>query len=68
MTIHTRSKTLENPTDSLEALKGTVKELLEKFFQQTESKARRIGVRISNLAKEQKNQRQLTSFIEPIKD
>ena len=68
MTIHTRSKTLENPTDSLEALKETVKELLEKFFQQTESEARRIGVRISNVAKEQKNQRQLTSFIELTKD
>jgi len=63
MSIHTRSKTLENPTDSLEALRGTVKELLEKFLGQTEFEARRIGVKISNFAKEQKNQRQLTSFI-----
>jgi DNA polymerase IV (DinB-like DNA polymerase) len=67
MTIQTRSKTLENPTDSLEVLKEAVKELLEKFLNQTESKARRIGVKISNFTKEQKNQRQLTSFIEPTK-
>ncbi|MGD0979831.1 MAG: DNA polymerase IV [Candidatus Bathyarchaeia archaeon] len=68
MSIHTRSKTLETPTDSLEALKGTVKELLEKFLDQTGSEARRIGVKISNFAKEQKNQTQLTSFIKKSKD
>jgi DNA polymerase IV (DinB-like DNA polymerase) len=68
MSIHTRSKTLENPTASLEALKGTVKELLEKFFEQTDLEARRIGVKISNFAKEQKNQRQLTSFIKEGED
>ena len=62
MSIHTRSKTLENPTYSLKALKETVKELLEKFLDQTEFEARRIGVKISNFAKEQKNQTQLTSF------
>jgi DNA polymerase IV (DinB-like DNA polymerase) len=63
MSIHTRSKTLENPTNSLEAIKETVKELLEKFFDQNEFLARRVGVRISNFAKEQKNQSQLTSFM-----
>jgi DNA polymerase IV (DinB-like DNA polymerase) len=68
MGIHTRSETLENPTDSLETMKGTVKELLERFFSQEESKARRVGVKISNFFKEQKNQRQLTSFIENTKD
>jgi len=68
MGIHTRSETLENPTDSLETMKGTVKELLERFFSQEESKARRVGVKISNFFKEQKNQRQFTSFIENTKD
>jgi len=67
MAIHTRSKTLENSTNSLDTMKATVKELLEKFFDQTESEARRIGVKISNFAREQKNQRQLTSFIEQSK-
>lgn len=68
MGIHTRSETLENPTDSLETMKGMVKELLERFFSQEESKARRVGVKISNFFKEQKNQRQFTSFIENTKD
>ena len=68
MTIHTRSKTLETPTNSLEVLKGTVKELLEKFFEQNDWKARRVGVKISNFAKEQKSQKQLTSFIEQPKN
>ncbi len=68
MSIHSRSKTLESPTNSLEAMKGTVRELLEKFFDQNESEARRIGVRISNFAREQKSQRQLTSFMEQTKD
>jgi DNA polymerase IV (DinB-like DNA polymerase) len=67
MAVHTRSKTLENSTNSLDTMKATVKELLEKFFDQTESEARRIGVKISNFAREQKNQRQLTSFIEQSK-
>jgi DNA polymerase IV (DinB-like DNA polymerase) len=68
MTIHTRSKTLETPTNSLEVLKGTVKELLEKFFEQNDWEARRVGVKISNFAKEQKSQKQLTSFIEQPKN
>jgi DNA polymerase IV (DinB-like DNA polymerase) len=68
MSIHTRSKTLESPTNSLEAMKGTVGELLEKFFDINESEARRIGVRISNFAREQKSQRQITSFMEQTRD
>ena len=68
MSIHTRSRTLENPTDNLEILKETVKELLEKFLDETEFEARRIGVKIANLAKEQNNQKQLTSFIKRNKD
>jgi len=68
MSIHTRSKTLENPTDNLEVFKETVKELLERFFDQTEVRARRVGVKIANFGKQQKSQKQLTSFIEENKD
>ncbi len=67
MSIHTRSKTLENPTNDLETMKSTVKELFEKFLNETELGARRVGVRISNLAREPKDQKQLTSFMEPTK-
>jgi DNA polymerase IV (DinB-like DNA polymerase) len=67
MSIHTRSKTLENPTNDLETMKSSVKELFEKFLNETELEARRAGVRISNLVREQKSQKQLTSFMEPSK-
>lgn len=67
MSIHTRSKTLENPTNDLEIMKSCVKELFEKFLNETELEARRAGVRISNLVREQKSQKQLTSFIDPFK-
>ncbi len=65
---HTRSKTLESPTDSLEVLKKNTKKLFEKLFTETEDEARRVGVRVSNLSKEQKGQKQLTSFIQKRSD
>jgi DNA polymerase IV (DinB-like DNA polymerase) len=64
MRTHTRSKTFENPTSSLQNMKVAAKELLEKFLEQNESKARRVGVRIANLVREQKSQKRLTSFME----
>jgi DNA polymerase IV (DinB-like DNA polymerase) len=67
MSIHTRSKTLENLTNDLETMKKIVKVLLEKFLEENELEARRVGVKISNLVREQKNQKQLTSFIQPDK-
>lgn len=63
LSTHTRSKTLENPTDSLEVLDKSAKELFEKFFNETEGEARRVGVKVSNLSRERTNQKQLTSFI-----
>jgi hypothetical protein len=46
-------------------MKSTVRELLERFLNETELKARRVGVKISNLYREEKRQKQLTSFMEP---
>jgi len=68
LSTHTRSKTLENPTNSLEVLNRSAKELLEKFFNETEGESRRVGVKVSNLSKEQTNQKQLTSFIQKSSD
>jgi nucleotidyltransferase/DNA polymerase involved in DNA repair len=68
LSTHTRSRTLENPTNSLEVLKKNIRELFEKFFVETEGEARRVGVRVSNLSKEQKSQKQLTSFIQESSD
>jgi DNA polymerase IV (archaeal DinB-like DNA polymerase) len=64
MSIHTRSKTLENPTNDPEIMKKVVRELFEKLLGETELEARRVGVRVSNFAKELKSQKQLTSFFD----
>jgi len=63
MSIRSRSKTLENPTNKLEALKKTVQELFEKFLNETELEARRVGVKISNFVKQQEKQKQITNFV-----
>jgi nucleotidyltransferase/DNA polymerase involved in DNA repair len=67
MSIHMRSKTFENLTSDLETMKRTVRELLGKFLEENELGARRVGVKISNLVREQKSQKELTSFIQPDK-
>lgn len=62
LSVHTRSKTMENPTKDLEVLKKTVKELFAKFLNESDAEARRVGVKVSNLAKEEKKQKQLTNY------
>jgi len=63
MSIRSRSRTLENPTNESETLERTVKELLEKFLKESEIEIRRVGVKVSNFVKEQRKQKQLTGFI-----
>jgi len=41
MSIHSRSKTFEGPINELEFLKKTVKELFEKFLNESELEARK---------------------------
>jgi DNA polymerase IV (DinB-like DNA polymerase) len=60
--LHSRSKTIENPTKDLKVLKETVWELFAKFLKESDVVARRVGVKISNLTKEEEKQKQLTSF------
>lgn len=62
LSVHSRSKTFENPTNSLEAFKNTVKELYEKFLAESEVEARRVGVKVSSLSKNEEVQKQLTNF------
>jgi len=68
ISVRSRSKTLENPTNELEVLKKTAKELFEKFLKEVELEARRVGVKVSNFVKQQKRQKQITNFIEPPKN
>lgn len=65
MSVYNRSRTLESPTDSLEVLKSTVKELFERFLDQSELEVRRVGVRISGFMRTQKSQKSLTEFLQP---
>jgi DNA polymerase IV (DinB-like DNA polymerase) len=63
LSIHSRSKTFENPTDDLETLKKTVRELFEKFLQESDLEARRVGVKVSGFVRKQDKQKQLTTFL-----
>jgi len=63
MSVRSRSRTFENPTNELEVFKKIVKELFEKFLNESELEARRVGVKVSNFVKEQERQKQITNFI-----
>lgn len=60
--VHSRSNTFENSTSSLEILKDEVKELFKKFFEESDVKARRVGVTVSSLSRKENQQKQITSF------
>jgi DNA polymerase IV (DinB-like DNA polymerase) len=64
MGVRSRSKTFENSANELETLKRTAGELFEKLLNESELKFRRVGIKVSNFAKEQKAQKQITSFFE----
>ena len=64
MKVHTRSRTFENPSNSLELIKKTVAKLFAKFQSDTQLETRRVGVKVSNFVGMGKSQRQITSFIE----
>jgi DNA polymerase IV (DinB-like DNA polymerase) len=63
MSVHSRSKTFERPTDDSVTLKKTVKELFENFLQGADLEVRRVGVKVSIFVKKQDKQRQLTAFL-----
>jgi len=62
LSIHSRSRTLETPTNKLDAVKETARELFERFLKESELEVRRVGVKVSNLV-EQETQRQITDFV-----
>ena len=64
LTIRSRSQTLENQTSDMEILRETVQELFEKFLDESELEIRRVGVKIAHLAKEETEQKQLTSYFQ----
>jgi len=64
LSTRSRSKTLENATNDAEVLRGTVRELFGKFLGESELEIRRVGVKISLFAKEEAEQKRLTSFFQ----
>jgi len=64
LSTHSRSMTFETPKNDLSFLKEKAKELFGKFIEESGLKMRRVGVKVSGLTKEQKSQKQLTSFFE----
>jgi DNA polymerase IV (DinB-like DNA polymerase) len=64
LSVRSRSKTLETSTSDVEVLRRTVRELFEKFLGESELEIRRVGVKISNFAKEEAEQKRLTSFFQ----
>jgi DNA polymerase IV (DinB-like DNA polymerase) len=59
---HTRSKTFDSPSNSIELMRRTVRDLFQKFLDESELEIRRVGVKLSNLSGAVKNQAQITSF------
>ena len=64
LSVRSRSKTLETATRDAEVLRRAVRELFEKFLGESELEIRRVGVKISGFAKEEAEQRRLTSFFQ----
>ena len=62
LTVRSRSKTLEAATRDAEAIRQAVRELFEKFLDDSELEIRRVGVKISQFSKEEREQKKLTSF------
>jgi nucleotidyltransferase/DNA polymerase involved in DNA repair len=53
---------LETATRDVEALKKAVRELFEKFLRGSKLEVRRVGVKVSQFTKEEREQKKLTSF------
>jgi DNA polymerase IV (DinB-like DNA polymerase) len=62
LSVRSRSKTLETASRDMEVLRQAVRELFEKFLGESELEIRRVGVKISQFSKEEREQKKLTSF------
>lgn len=62
LNIRSRSTTLEQPTRDLVVFKRVVRTLVEKFLRDEDLEIRRVGIKVSQLVKEEKKQKQLTIY------
>ena len=59
-----RSKTFEKPTKDKETIHVAAQELFEKYLAETDLPIRRVGVKVGSFFKEERQQKQLTSFFQ----
>jgi DNA polymerase IV (DinB-like DNA polymerase) len=64
LSVKSRSKTLETATSDLAPLRLAVRELFGKFLSESKLEVRRVGVRVSQFSKEERQQKKLTSFFD----
>ena len=64
LSFRSRSKTLETATSDAEFLRRAVRELFGKFLDESGLEIRRVGVKISNFARDEAKQQRLTSFFQ----
>jgi DNA polymerase IV (DinB-like DNA polymerase) len=65
LSAKSRSKTLEKPAKDKETIRKAARELFEKYIGETEMEIRRVGVKVAAFGKEERKQKQLTSFFPP---
>ena len=64
LSCKSRSVTLDQPAKDTETIKRNVKELLDKYLSETPLEVRRVGVKVSGFSREERLQKQLTSFFQ----
>ena len=64
LSMKSRSKTLEKPAKDKETIRKAARELFEKYLGESELELRRVGVRVADFSKEERQQKQLTSFFQ----
>ena len=62
LTIRSRSKTLDSPSNDLETINRVVRELFERFLAESDLDVRRVGIKVASFVKVERSQRQLTKF------
>ena len=62
LSVRSRSLTLAQPIREQETLKKTIRELFEKILDDSRLEIRRVEVKVTHFVREEKTQKQLTSF------
>jgi nucleotidyltransferase/DNA polymerase involved in DNA repair len=64
LSTKSRTKTLDKPAKDKETIHRAAQELFERYLDETDFEIRRVGVKVGSFVKEERQQRQLTSFFQ----